>query len=85
MSGVFMWTCQSYLLVIWKLMSKVTLPYCFCIINIHIYKNIIMEIQMKNILKHYPTKGLFIWAEVTPVNEKTFRQVYERDLALLRK
>jgi hypothetical protein len=44
-----------------------------------------MEIQMKNILKHYPTKGLFIWAEVTPVNEKTFRQVYERDLALLRK
>ena len=31
------------------------------------------------------TKGLFIWAEVIPVSEKTFRQVYERDLALLRK
>jgi hypothetical protein len=31
------------------------------------------------------TKGLFIWAEVIPVSEKTFRQVYERDLVLLRK
>jgi hypothetical protein len=31
------------------------------------------------------TKGLFIWAKVIPVSEKTFRQVYERDLALLRK
>ena len=26
------------------------------------------------------SKGLFIWAEVIPVSEKTFRQVYERDL-----
>ena len=31
------------------------------------------------------SKGLFIWAKVIPVNERTFRQVYERDLALLRK
>jgi hypothetical protein len=31
------------------------------------------------------TQGLFIRAEVIPVSEKTFRQVYERDLALLRK
>jgi hypothetical protein len=31
------------------------------------------------------SKGLFIWAKVIPVSEKTFRQVYERDLALLRK
>jgi hypothetical protein len=29
------------------------------------------------------TKGLFIWAKVIPVSEKTFLQVYERDLALL--
>jgi hypothetical protein len=36
------------------------------------------------VVLHY-TKGLFIWAEVIPVSEKTFRQVYERDLALLRK
>jgi hypothetical protein len=33
----------------------------------------------------FNTKGLFIWEEVIPVSEKTFRQVYERDLALLRK
>ena len=30
-------------------------------------------------------KGLFIWAEVISVPEKTFRQVYKRDLAFLRK
>ena len=28
-------------------------------------------------------EGLFIWGEVIPVSEKTFRQVYKRDLALL--
>ena len=28
-------------------------------------------------------QGLFIWAEVISVTEKTFRQVYKRDLALL--
>ena len=27
-------------------------------------------------------KGLFTWAEVISVAEKTFRQVYKRDLAL---
>ena len=27
--------------------------------------------------------GLFIWAEVISVTEKTFRQVYKRDFALL--
>ena len=27
-------------------------------------------------------KGLFIWAKVIPVSEKTFRQVHKRDLAL---
>ena len=32
----------------------------------------------------YP-KGLFIWDEVFPVSKKTFRQVYKRDLAFLRK
>ena len=31
----------------------------------------------------YSTQGLFIWAEVISVTEKTFRQVYKRDLALL--
>ena len=31
------------------------------------------------------SKGLFIWEEVFPVSEKTFRQVYKRDLAFLRK
>ena len=30
-------------------------------------------------------KGLFIWEDVFPVSEKTFRQVYKRDLAFLRK
>ena len=29
------------------------------------------------------TEGLFIWAEVASVTEKTFRLVYNRDLALL--
>jgi hypothetical protein len=33
----------------------------------------------------YRYKGLFIWAKVIPVSEKTFRQVYKRDLALVRK
>ena len=28
-------------------------------------------------------KGLFIWAEVISVPEKTFRQVHKRDLALI--
>ena len=36
-------------------------------------------------IKSLVTQGLFIWEEVIPVSEKTFRQVYERDLALLRK
>jgi hypothetical protein len=27
-------------------------------------------------------KGLFIWAKVIPVSERTFRQVHKRDLAL---
>jgi hypothetical protein len=27
--------------------------------------------------------GLFIWAKVIPVSEKTFRQVYKQDLALV--
>ena len=29
------------------------------------------------------TEALFIWAEAISVSEKTFRRVYERDLALL--
>ena len=29
------------------------------------------------------TEGLLIWAKVIPVREKTFRQVYKRDLALV--
>ena len=37
------------------------------------------------ILKINVVLGLFIWEEVIPVSEKTFRQVYERDLAFLRK
>ena len=41
----------------------------------------VIEINSEALL----SKGLFIWEEVIPVSEKTFRQVYERDLVLLRK
>jgi hypothetical protein len=41
-----------------------------------------IEGETNSILEKY-FKGLFIWAKVILVSEKTFRQVYKRDLALV--
>jgi hypothetical protein len=38
--------------------------------------------KTNSILEKY-FKGQLIWAKVIPVSEKTFRQVYKRDLALV--
>jgi hypothetical protein len=45
----------------------------------------ILNGKLQTLRDELSSKGLFIWAKVIPVSEKTFRQVYERDLALLRK
>ena len=45
---------------------------------------IIKQFERQSI-NNISSKGLFIWEEVFPVSEKTFRQVYKRDLAFLRK
>ena len=41
--------------------------------------------MMRTIMFCTFSKGLFIWAKVFPVSEKTFRQVHKRYLAFLRK
>ena len=48
-------------------------------------KRVERNLRMSNDLADIATKGLFIWEEVFPVSGKTFRQVYKRDLAFLRK
>jgi hypothetical protein len=53
--------------------------------NIETAHNLVCRPEPHIIMCTDASKGLFIWAEVIPVSEKTFRQVYERDLALLRK